>query len=287
MLFSVEIEFFLKTPDIILNVNTPLIKQLLDNIKTAGYKSDITVESIELEDGQNQFEIQTVPTDSPANLAKFISEIQNEHFKLYNNIDLTAKPMQNMPSSGMHFHISLYDCNDISLFGPINLHSAQYQEVLYYSVGGLMANNNRFITIFSPTNNCYKRYIPPLNKEFFKHNPTTLSWGINNRTCAIRIPRSITVLPSNTRIEHRICSPLANSYNALGAIILSITDGIVNKRNPPKPIFGDSFNPMYFNEAPRLPISLKETNNVVNKVDNLTSIQEEIKKIMLQSNQKK
>jgi glutamine synthetase len=140
----------------------------------------------------------------------------------------------------MHFHISMYDENERNLFMKIN---DNYQNNLYHAVGGLLQQMPISMPIFAPTPNCYERY--KLDNTKHIQYPTNYSWGINNRTCAIRIPQSTTEDPQDTRIEHRVCSGIADPYQSLSVIIEAIENGIVNKIKPPEPIFGNSFDSQY------------------------------------------
>ena len=83
------------------------------------------------------------------------------------------------------------------------------------------------------TCNSYTRLIP----GFWA--PTTASWGIDNRTCALRaIPGS----ESSIRVEYRISAADINPHLALAAALGSGIWGIENKIEPTAPINGSAYD---------------------------------------------
>jgi glutamine synthetase len=68
--------------------------------------------------------------------------------------------------------------------------------------------------------------------------PTDATWGIENRTCALRaIPGS----PKSQRVEYRIAAADINPYIALAAAVGSGLWGIEHKIEPDPPIEGNSY----------------------------------------------
>lgn len=105
------------------------------------------------------------------------------------------------------------------------------------------------IQIFASTEDSYLRF---RNADFF--TPTTISWGNNNRTTALRIPESSS---AHRRIEHRVPCNDADLEQVLYSILLAAGYGIKNKITPTTPkIFGNSFEPQY--NLPKIPQSLRE-----------------------------
>src|SRR5690606_36939574 len=83
------------------------------------------------------------------------------------------------------------------------------------------------LPMFAPTVNSYKR----LTEGAWA--PTTLTWGIDNRTTALRI------IPGNkksTRIEHRVVGSDVNPYLAMAACLASGLYGIKNKLSLDTPL---------------------------------------------------
>jgi glutamine synthetase len=85
--------------------------------------------------------------------------------------------------------------------------------------------------LVSPTVNSYKRYVPGV------WAPLNASWGVENRTCAIRaIPGS----SKSTRLEYRQTAADINPYVAMAAILAAGLWGIESQKEPPRPVEGDA-----------------------------------------------
>ena len=95
--------------------------------------------------------------------------------------------------------------------------------------------------MIASTVNSYTRLIPGY------WAPTTATWGVENRTCALRvIPGSA----KSQRVEYRVAAAVANPYLALAAALASGLYGIENEIEPDAPIVGNAY------EAP-VPDALK------------------------------
>ena len=87
-------------------------------------------------------------------------------------------------------------------------------------IAGILHCLPEILPLYAPTINSYKR----LTEGAWA--PTTLTWGIDNRTCAVRaIPGSL----KSTRIEMRVPGSDANPYLAMAASLASGLYGIKNK----------------------------------------------------------
>jgi glutamine synthetase len=100
--------------------------------------------------------------------------------------------------------------------------------------------------LLNPTVNSYKRLVP----GWFA--PINASWGIENRSAALRVIRSQS--PERCRIECRRPGADANPYLALAALVVSAADGIRRDAQPPPPVEGDAYAR---EDLPELPGSLE------------------------------
>ncbi|MCU7611864.1 type I glutamate--ammonia ligase [Anaplasma capra] len=164
------------------------------------------------------------------------------------NLDFAAKPFTDRPGSAFHVHINLVDRNNKNLFSR---HSTGMSDILLHSIGGLCTCMKQHMIFFAPYHQSYLRYIHADNTT-----PTTVSWGGNNRSTAIRLPDT-SLTPENTRIEHRVPGADCNYELAVNAILTGVIRGIEDKMIPPEKIFGIASDPQYNLE--RLPLSLQET----------------------------
>jgi glutamine synthetase len=118
-------------------------------------------------------------------------------------------------------------------------------EIGRHYLGGQAALMCDWMALIAPTINSYKRMVPGV------WAPTSVSWGVDNRTVAIRwIPGS----PGSSRLEYRLAAADANPYLALAASIASGLWGIENRIEPPEAVVGSAYN----RELPDLPKSLEE-----------------------------
>lgn len=149
------------------------------------------------------------------------------------NADFRAMPFEDQPGSGLHVHLSLHDGSGAHLFSR---EEDVYCPLLLYALGGLMAKMEESLAIFAPTEESRRRFQPG------HMAPTTISWGGNNRTTALRIPPSF---PDRLRIEHRVPSADADPHEVLLAILHAVKSGIAEKRDPGPKIWGDAGLAMY------------------------------------------
>src|SRR6185503_6403700 len=86
--------------------------------------------------------------------------------------------------------------------------------------------------LFAPTVNCAKRY------KLYSFAPTNATWGLENRTVALRIKG---VRGANTHVENRIPCAASNPYLVLAGTIAAGIDGIRGKLEPPAPVEGMAY----------------------------------------------
>ena len=102
--------------------------------------------------------------------------------------------------------------------------------------------------MIAPTINSFTRLIP----GFWA--PTAASWGVENRTCALR------VIPGSAkaqRVEYRIAAADANPYIALAAALASGLYGIEQKLEPEPAVKGNAYEKK-FPKRLQLPATLWE-----------------------------
>ena len=142
-----------------------------------------------------------------------------------------AKWSRDWPGQSGHLHLSLQDERGAPVFhDPDRAHGIS--DVMRWFVGGQQALLPELLAMVAPTVNSYTRLIP----GFWA--PTEASWGIDNRTCALRaIPGSA----KSQRIEYRIAAADINPYLALAAAIGSGLWGIEHRIEPDPPIGGNAY----------------------------------------------
>ncbi|MBC8246632.1 MAG: glutamine synthetase [Deltaproteobacteria bacterium] len=158
-----------------------------------------------------------------------------------------AKWSPDWPGQSGHIHLSLQDLKSKPQFFDKS-QTDNISELMRYFIGGQQALMPEFLAMTAPTINSYTRLIP----GFWA--PTEASWGIDNRTCALR---AIPGEAGSQRVEYRVTAADINPYIALAAALGSGLWGIENKIEPDTPIVGNAYD-QKFSEERQLPRTLNE-----------------------------
>lgn len=142
-----------------------------------------------------------------------------------------AKWSNNYPGQSGHLHLSLENNSGQSAFHDAKADS-NVSELMRWFIGGQQSLMPELLAMVAPTVNSYRRLVPGM------WAPTSATWGIDNRTCALRvIPGSAT----SQRVEYRVAAADINPYIAMAAAIGSGLWGIENKIEPSEPVTGNAY----------------------------------------------
>lgn len=130
------------------------------------------------------------------------------------------KPFPERAGNGMHVHMSLRDAAGHNVFDD---GSPAGSETLRHAIGGLLVTMADAMAVFAPGINSYRRFGPRL------YVPVTKSWGVDNRSVAVRIPAGP---PASRRFEHRVAGADANPYLVLAVLLAGIHHGITQRIDP-------------------------------------------------------
>jgi glutamine synthetase len=155
-----------------------------------------------------------------------------------------AKTVPGEEGSSGHVHLSCWREGANSFAAPDP--AAGLAAPLAAAIGGILQHLPGASLLLNPTVNSYKRLVP----GFFA--PVNVSWGIENRSCAVRVVRSSR--PESCRIECRRPGADANPYLALAVLVASAARGIRTGAQPPAPVEGDASERA---DLPPLPGSLE------------------------------
>lgn len=158
-----------------------------------------------------------------------------------------AKWSPDWPGQSGHIHISLQNKDGGAVFHDADAPDTM-SEAMRHFIGGQQALMPELLAMVACTVNSYTRLIP----GFWA--PTEASWGMENRTCALR---GIRGSPSAQRVEYRIASADLNPYIALSAALASGLWGMENKIEPDAPIVGNAYEQSFPAER-KLPVTLME-----------------------------
>jgi glutamine synthetase len=152
------------------------------------------------------------------------------------SITFMAKPDHTWIGSSCHIHSSLWRSGESAFAGET--------ETFRQYLAGQIACARELALFFAPNINSYKRFAAG------SWAPTTLAWGLDNRTCGFRIVGS----GSAMRVESRIPGGDVNPYLAFAATIASGLYGIENSLELQPALEGNA----YISDADRFPGSLRE-----------------------------
>lgn len=128
-----------------------------------------------------------------------------------------AKINENLPGCGGHVHQSLWDESGGKNFFHSDTKDGISQVLEHYLAGQLHCLPE-ILPMFAPTVNSYKRLVEGA------WAPTTLTWGFDNRTVALRVLTG----KKSCRLETRVIGADVNPYLAMAACLASGLYGIKN-----------------------------------------------------------
>lgn len=119
-----------------------------------------------------------------------------------------------------------------------------FSKLMEHWIAGQLATMRELSLFLAPNINSYKRFVEG------SFAPTAVAWGLDNRTCALRVVghgRSL-------RVENRVPGGDVNQYLAVAALIAGGLYGVEHELEL-EPIFEGN---AYVSDAPRIPSSLRE-----------------------------
>jgi len=221
---------------------TSRIEPLLRDIRNAAYAAAMNVEGAKGECNLGQHEIgflfddAMVTADNHAVYKTMAKEIAAQHGK-----SLTFMPKFNeREGNSCHIHLSLRHEDDSLVFGEDDRRSRLYD----HFIAGLLATMHDFTLLYAPNVNSYKRFAAG------SFAPTTIGWGRDNRTCALRLVGT----GAGARVENRVPGGDANPYLALAAMLGAGLHGIEHELPLEPELTGNA----YVSDKPVIPGTLQE-----------------------------
>lgn len=201
------------------SLNQPFFNDLFELLQ----QFDIPIEGMHTETGPGVMEATVIYDDilTAADKALLFKSAVKEIAYRHNFVaTFMAKWNVDLPGCGGHIHQSLWDLDKKhNLFFDPNSTEGM-SSIMQHYIAGLLKCLPEILPMFAPNPNSYKRL------SGGDWAPRTLTWGIDNRTCAVRaIPGS----ESSSRIELRVPGSDTNAYLALGASLAAGLYGIKNK----------------------------------------------------------
>ena len=221
-------------------------EDLIENIYEHAELADLQIDTLIHEAGTAQLEI-NFNHGAPISLAdqvvvfkRLVRQVALSH-KVY--ATFMAKPMSEQPGSAMHIHQSVVDTKTgKNIFSRSDGHSSA---AFRHFIGGLQRFLPQVVPMFAPNVNSYRRMHPSFAA------PINLQWGIDNRTCGLRVPISD---GQNRRVENRLPGADANPYLAIAASLVCGYIGMMEKIEPTDAVEGNAYR-----QARTIPRTLEES----------------------------
>lgn len=131
------------------------------------------------------------------------------------------KPIEGVPGSGMHVHLSLFDNDGNNAFFDESDSSGYCLSSTARSfIAGLLKYAKEIALITNQYVNSYKRLASGMNA------PSVIAWARHNRSTIVRIPGYRPNSADACRVELRSPDPAANPYLAIAAMLEAGLSGI-------------------------------------------------------------
>jgi glutamine synthetase len=173
-------------------------------------------------------------------------EIADRHGK---SVTFMAK-FNEREGNSCHIHISLRGEDGSAVFAdpadPLGM-SPMFRSF----IAGQLATMRELTLFYAPNINSYKRFAEG------SFAPTAVAWGLDNRTCALRVVGH----GQGMRMEHRAPGGDVNQYLAVSALIAGGLYGIERELDLPEALAGNA----YASAAERLPSTLAEAADLFGK----------------------
>jgi glutamine synthetase len=167
-------------------------------------------------------------------------EIADRHGK---SLTFMAK-FDEREGNSCHIHISLRGEGGQAVFSDPDAPHGMSKLFRHFLAGQLSAM--RELTLFSAPNvNSYKRYVAG------SFAPTAIAWGLDNRTCALRVVGR----GHGMRVENRVPGGDVNQYLAVAALIAAGLHGIDEELELADVFIGNA----YESDVARVPATLRES----------------------------
>jgi glutamine synthetase len=170
-------------------------------------------------------------------------EIADQHGK---SLTFMAK-YDEREGNSCHIHMSLRSLEGSAVLADEDQPLGMSQTFRSF-LAGQLATLRELTLFYAPNINSYKRFA---DRSFA---PTVVAWGVDNRTCALRIVGH----GDNIRVECRVPGGDVNQYLAVAALIAGGLHGIEHGLQLPQPCAGNAYQTAEHSDAARLPGTLAE-----------------------------
>lgn len=165
-------------------------------------------------------------------------EIADRHGK---SLTFMAK-FNEREGNSCHIHLSVRDTDGNAVMAGDGTHG--FSPLMEHWIAGILATLREFTLLYAPNINSYKRFVDG------SFAPTAVAWGMDNRTCAVRVVGH----GASMRPELRLPGGDVNQYLATAAIVAGGLHGIEHELELEPMLEGNA----YTSSVPRVPTTLRE-----------------------------
>jgi len=223
-------------------LGTTRAEPLLRDIRNHMYAAGLDVEGAKGECNFGQHEIgflyadALTTADDHAVYKTTAKEIAAQHGKA---LTFMAK-YDEREGNSCHIHLSLRGKDGSIVFDADGARTPLYDQF----VAGVLATMRDFTLLYAPNINSYKRFAAG------SFAPTTIAWGLDNRTCAVRLVGH----GPGARMENRVPGGDVNPYLAIAAMLAGGLHGIEQQLELEPELTGNA----YTSGRPTVPRTLRE-----------------------------
>jgi glutamine synthetase len=255
---GIELEFFLLEENSLSPANIDLANDFILLLQENFRQKNLLIIAVEKEQGASQIEIKTAFTSDLARLCEEIDDAKNFIFELAKQKNLQAsfagKPIAEDCGSALQLNISLHDSSERNVF-------ENDYEALNGIASKLLNHTAEMMIFLAPNTEDYLRFLPQLNKQLFRQGknmaPVNVSFGNDNRSCAIRVPsvKAPFICPEDRRdykfdygqrLEYRVPSASADLWLVTSVVLLAMS--VEEKKSMTQKftqIYGNAFDEQY------------------------------------------
>jgi glutamine synthetase len=132
--------------------------------------------------------------------------------------------------SSCHIHFSLRSKSGEAVFSGDGEHG--FSPLMEHFLAGQIACMEELTYFFAPNINSYKRFVEG------SFAPTGIAWGLDNRTCSLRVVGH----GESLRLENRVPGADVNPYLAVSALIAAGLHGVENELPLEPPFDGNAYS---------------------------------------------
>jgi glutamine synthetase len=222
-------------------LGTTRVEPLLRDIRNSMHAAGMNVEGAKGECNFGQHEIgflydeALVTADNHSVYKTVAKEIAAAHGKA---LTFMAK-FNEREGNSCHIHLSLRGTDGSTVFWEDGRRTRLYDQF----VAGVLATMQDFTLFYAPNVNSYKRFADG------SFAPTAVAWGLDNRTCAVRLVGH----GASARMENRLPGGDVNPYLALAAMLAGGLHGIEHELELEDELVGNA----YTSDKPKVPHALR------------------------------